>query len=157
MIKSGKHCDKRRICTFCAISSLVTKFSKSRLLQRRQKASVWGKGLSDTMIIRLRGNTGTTSYRCFRLICHMRVYSFKPFPKYNKSAADDLENILTKAWKIFLNVSLIIKRSWKHCVKWKKCSSSWAIFTFTTLFSKVVYCRVVRKRLHVENGLSETF
>ena len=31
--KSGKHCDKRRNCTFCAISSFVTMFSKSRLLQ----------------------------------------------------------------------------------------------------------------------------
>ena len=46
MTKSGKHCDKRRNCTFCAISSFVTMFSKSRLLQRRQKASIWGKGLS---------------------------------------------------------------------------------------------------------------
>ena len=39
MRKSGKHCVKRRNCTFCAISSFVTMFSKSRLLQRRQKAS----------------------------------------------------------------------------------------------------------------------
>ena len=46
MTKSGKHCGKRRNCTFCAISSFVTMFSKSRLLQRRQKASTWGKGLS---------------------------------------------------------------------------------------------------------------
>ena len=30
---------------FCAISSFVTMFSKRRLLQRRQKASIWGKGL----------------------------------------------------------------------------------------------------------------
>ena len=36
---------KRRNCTFCAISSFVTMFSKIRLLQRRQKASIWGKGL----------------------------------------------------------------------------------------------------------------
>ena len=28
---SGKHCGKRRNCTFCAISSFVTMFSKSRL------------------------------------------------------------------------------------------------------------------------------
>ena len=45
MTKSGKHCGKRRNCTFCAISSFVTMFSKSRLLQRRQNASIWGKGL----------------------------------------------------------------------------------------------------------------
>ena len=45
MTKSGKHCGKRRNCTFCAISSFVTMFSKSHLLQRRQKASICGKGL----------------------------------------------------------------------------------------------------------------
>ena len=45
MTKSGKHCDKRRNCTFCAISSFDTMFSKSCLLQRRQKTSIWGKGL----------------------------------------------------------------------------------------------------------------
>ena len=44
MTKSGKHCGKRRNCTFCAISSFVTMFSNSHLLQRRQKASIWGKG-----------------------------------------------------------------------------------------------------------------
>ena len=37
---------KGRNCMFCAISSFVTMFSKSRLLQRRQKASIWGKGLN---------------------------------------------------------------------------------------------------------------
>ena len=45
MTKSGKHCGKRRNCSFWAISSFVTMFSKSRLLQRRQKASIRGKGL----------------------------------------------------------------------------------------------------------------
>ena len=45
MTKSGKNCGKSRNCTFCAISSFVTMFSKSCLLQRRQKASIWGKGL----------------------------------------------------------------------------------------------------------------
>ena len=34
MTKSGKHCGKRKNCTFCAISSFVTMFSKSCLLQR---------------------------------------------------------------------------------------------------------------------------
>ena len=48
MTKSGKHCGKRRNCTFCAISSFVTMFSKGRLLHRRQKVSIWGKGLSET-------------------------------------------------------------------------------------------------------------
>ena len=45
MTKSGKHCDKKRNYTFCATSSFVTMFSKSCLLQRRQKASICGKGL----------------------------------------------------------------------------------------------------------------
>ena len=44
MTKSGKQCGKRRNCLFWAISSFVTMFSKSCLLQRRQKASIWGKG-----------------------------------------------------------------------------------------------------------------
>ena len=46
MTKSGKHCGKRRKCTFCAISSFVTMFSKSCLQQRRQKVFIWGKGLN---------------------------------------------------------------------------------------------------------------
>ena len=46
MSKSGKHCGKRRNCSFWAISSFVTMFLKIRLLQRRQKASIWGKGLN---------------------------------------------------------------------------------------------------------------
>ena len=37
MTKSGKHCGKRRNCLFWAISSFVTMFSKSRLLQRHFK------------------------------------------------------------------------------------------------------------------------
>ena len=46
----GKHCGKRRNCLFWAISSFVTMFSKSRLLQRRQKASIWGKGLTCSFV-----------------------------------------------------------------------------------------------------------
>ena len=49
--KRGKHCGKRRNCTFCAIFSFVTMFSKSRLLQRRQKASIWGKGLIHYLVL----------------------------------------------------------------------------------------------------------
>ena len=46
MTKSGKHCGKRRNCLFLNISSFVTLFSKSFLLQRSQKVSIWGKGLN---------------------------------------------------------------------------------------------------------------
>ena len=45
-LKEGKHCGKRRNCLFWAISSFVSMLSKSRLLQRHQKASIWGKGLT---------------------------------------------------------------------------------------------------------------
>ena len=48
MAKSGKHCGKRRNCSCWALSFFVTMFSKSRLLQRRQKASIWRKGLNIT-------------------------------------------------------------------------------------------------------------
>ena len=46
MTKSGKHFDKSRNCSFWAISSFVTMFSKSRLLRRRQKAFIWEKWLT---------------------------------------------------------------------------------------------------------------
>ena len=39
MLKSGKHCGKRRNCSKRAISSFVTMFLK-------KKASIWGKGLN---------------------------------------------------------------------------------------------------------------
>ena len=51
MTKSGKHCGKRRNCTFCAISSFITMFSKSCLLQRRANAFIWGKGLTQILIL----------------------------------------------------------------------------------------------------------
>ena len=41
MTWSGKHCGKRRNCSFWAIFSFVTMFSKSC-----QKASIWGKWLT---------------------------------------------------------------------------------------------------------------
>ena len=43
--KSWKHCGKRRNCSSWAISPFVRIFSKSRLLQKRQKVYLWGKGL----------------------------------------------------------------------------------------------------------------
>ena len=54
MTKSGKHCDKMRNCWFWAISSFVTMFSKISLLQRSQKASIWGKGLNLFILHQLR-------------------------------------------------------------------------------------------------------
>ena len=37
------------------------------------------------------------------------------FPAYNKSVADDFENVVTKTWKISMKERLIVKQSWKHC------------------------------------------
>ena len=72
MTKSGKHCIKRRNCSFWAISSLVTMFSKSCLMQRRQKASIWGKGLKESFFKLLHENRKQFSLflLCFSLtIC----------------------------------------------------------------------------------------
>ena len=44
--KSGKHCRKRRNCSFWAISFFVNMFSKCRPLQSCQKAYIWGKLLT---------------------------------------------------------------------------------------------------------------
>ena len=64
--KVKKHCGKRRNCTFCAISSFVTMFSKRRLLQRCQKASIWGKGL----IIYCNYNYTSYHIRYFKTTCN---------------------------------------------------------------------------------------
>ena len=42
MTKTGKHWGKRRICSFWSFFSFISMFSKSHLLQRCQKASIWG-------------------------------------------------------------------------------------------------------------------
>ena len=42
--------------------------------------------------------------------------------------------------------------SWKHCGKRRNCSF-WAISSFVTIFSKVVCCRCVRKRLYEGKNL----
>ena len=49
MTKSGKHCGKRRNCTFCAISSSVTMFSKSCVQSRLlQNCRMWERVKSFT-------------------------------------------------------------------------------------------------------------
>ena len=50
---------------------------------------------------------------------------FNPFPKYNKSAADDFE------------------KSWKHIGRMK--NSVWLISPLATMFSKVVCCRLLNR------------
>ena len=71
---------------------------------------------------------------------------------YNKSAVDDFENNYAKILNKFINERKIIQQSWKYCGKMRNCSS-WAISSFAMMFSKVVCCRGVRKRLYV--GKSE--
>ena len=39
----------------------------------------------------------------------------QPFPTYNKSTADDFENIVTKTLKISIKESLMVIKSCKHC------------------------------------------
>ena len=46
METSWKHFGKWRNCSFWAISPFANMFSKSRLLQRRQKVSIWAKRVS---------------------------------------------------------------------------------------------------------------
>ena len=70
MTKSGKHCGKRRNCTFSAISSFVTMFSKSRLLQRRQKASIWGKGLIKFLVVFIKYWYYFRMFACMRKFGH---------------------------------------------------------------------------------------
>ena len=44
-------------------------------------------------------------------------------------------------------------KNWKHCGKRRNCAF-WAISTFVAMFSKVICCRCVRKRLYVGKGLT---
>ena len=75
--------------THCAISSFVTMFSKSRLLRRHQKASIWGKGLSNFFI-------------CNNVFNSLQLLLL--FSTYNKSVADDyFKNLLEK----ILNFNII--------------------------------------------------
>ena len=119
-LKVEKHCGRWRNCSFWAISSFVTMFSKSRLLQRREKAYIWGKGLNIRGAVRITfafACSGDKQAYTFNLITtklekeheYLSIPYVKPFPTYNKSAADDFENIVTKTWKISVKDSLIVE------------------------------------------------
>ena len=73
--KVEEHCGKRRNCTFCAISSFVTMLSKSYLLQRRQKASIWGKGLWTIFILLIWIISVKYSISVFTSNCHAIFFS----------------------------------------------------------------------------------
>ena len=111
MTKSRKHCVKRRNCSFWAISSFVTMFSKSRLLQRRQKASIWGKGLN---IIILQ----SSSSKCSRLfsfydILRVALYHCKEnmFNIVGVGLWHSFENM------ILSNISLSSRMGTMHCCR----------------------------------------
>ena len=133
---------KGEIARFCAISSFVTMVSKSCLLQRRQKASIWGKGLIKSNKITTKINIEySLSDKDIKITfdnivetgesLNMPIKFPQCFPTYDKSAADDFEHILPKN-----RISLIEwTKSGKHCDK-RRNYSFWAISSNVTLFSK---------------------
>ena len=98
MTKSGKHCGKRRNCTFCAISSFVTMFSKRRLLQRRQKAFICGYGLNTLMQL---------SFSFFYL--YGVLHHFNPFPHTTILQQTTL-NIFCQMDNLWLKVENIVTK-----------------------------------------------
>ena len=99
MTKSGKHCGKRRNCTFCAISSFVTMFSKGRL---RQKASTWGKGL------KVNPFPQTTNLQHLKMkVCLWR--SIKHYEKRKYSSSSAIVSYALLFSKVVLQVSICIR------------------------------------------------
>ena len=133
MTKSGKHCGKRRNCLFWAISSFVTMFSKSRLLQRRQKASIWGKGLK-----KLQTDWKSIFFSaCFLIGCLIlfyvnciteQIYITFPYqtwqyftcfcPAFYKTAADDMKNMES----LYNWMSIVCLKYWRTNCSGKSCS-----------------------------------
>ena len=82
---------------------LVFKYiMKLKHCDRRRNCSWWETSPFATRFSRV------VYYRCLNIRLQERK-GFYPFPSYNKSAADDFENILVKTWKISINNSIIIK------------------------------------------------
>ena len=145
MTKSWKHCVKRRNCMFCAISSFVTMFSKSR-----QKASKWGKGLitshlsNNLFIIKTYRNSFKVYFKSSVLNFLKLCAAIAPPHVYTTSL---WRRILT----LFHIPQICSRRLWKHSDIRGNCLFL-AISPFITLFSKVVCCRGVRKHLYVGKG-----
>ena len=79
---------KGKIARFWAISSFVTMFSKSCLLQRRQKASIWGKGL----------------ITCIRYYFQWNYHKFWKFPVQKVETAS-MYGVLCLNWWLYLPAS----------------------------------------------------
>ena len=116
-----KSCGKRRYCSILEISSFPIIIKKK---------------ISDVYFI--------LSNLCNSFnVCYKSSWLL-PFPTHNKSAADNIDNMLAKIWNISGNESIINEKSWKYCGKRRKCSL-WAISPFVTMFSKSLCCNGVRK------------
>ena len=101
--RCGKHCGKRRNCTFCAISSFVTMFSKtsnftfchyvikSRLMHMRQNVSICGKGLR-VMRKALYPILHSLNQASYTLHTMFLILSPTHIPFLTPHAADDFEN-----------------------------------------------------------------
>ena len=130
MTKSGKHWGKRRNCSFWAISSFVTIFSKSCLLQTRRKASIWGKGLMRKTLANKISHLFTKWLTGLKSISHyvtnlqqMTLTSFRPI--FGKC-------LETNYW--------IEIAHYEHFI------------FFSTMFYKYIWCRGLKLRLFVKNG-----
>ena len=120
MTKIWKHCGKWRNCTFCAISSFVTMFSKSRLLQRRQKASIWGKGLTSfTTVCQSYHSSHVTWLSHIQQFCSRRLWKL-------------LEKNMENLWKWKYNHYI---SSWKHGEKRRNCLF-WSVSSIVAMSSK---------------------
>ena len=105
---------------------------RSHLLQKRQKASVGGKGLTHLLQDHHSGDgfyegiVNNGSHMCLLII--IKVYQvFISF----KFTADDFEIINCKVSKIFVVVWLL-KRSWNHFGKWITVYQVFISFKFLT-------------------------
>ena len=128
MTKSGKHCGKRKNCMF-AISSFVAMFSKSCLLQRRQKASIWGKGLMS--------------------VISQLIYSLshEPLPKYRHFLMPlqptNFEMVVTN-WAISAFATMFQLYSILLFFHWRR---------FSNLFANIISESSAGDLLYVEKGL----
>ena len=90
---------------------------KSRLLQRRQKVSIWGKGLSRLLKSKIFIIFLMFTFSHVQQICSRRLW---------KLLGKNMENLF--------NCRYLAEKNRKHCGKWRNCSY-WAISPFVTFFS----------------------
>ena len=105
---------------------------KSRQMQGRQKASICGKGLS---------------WRNFKFIAGLTLFHIQQIRNIWlwKCLLKNMENL----WVVVY----LLKRVEILWQKKKLLVLFWAISSFATVFSKIVCCRGVRKRLYVGKGI----